>query len=127
MAQALCVPETEHTYEDLMLSVVAQKLKMVSIYLLTHFQHSVNEAERYSTEQYSEVSTVSAQKGWNFGRLKNGASRVNGFDLRDLNIDKCGHCVCEWQNSTASFMVEMGKLKKVGFYPNCTTNSFSLF
>lgn len=45
MAQALCVPETEHTYEDLMLSVVAQNLKMVSIYLLTHFEHSVNKAE----------------------------------------------------------------------------------
>lgn len=62
MAQALCVPETEHTYEDLMLSVVAQNLKTVSIYLLTHFEHSVNKAECFSPEQYSEVSTVSVEE-----------------------------------------------------------------
>lgn len=61
MAQALCVPETEHTYEDLMLSVVAQELKTVSIYLLTHFEHSVNKAECSSPEQYSEVSIVSVE------------------------------------------------------------------
>lgn len=62
MAQALCVPETEHTYEDLMLAVVAQNLKMVSLYLLTHFEHSVNKAECFSPEQYSEVSTVSVEE-----------------------------------------------------------------
>ena len=47
MARALCVPVTEHTYGDLMLSVTAQRLRLVSIHTFLHFEHNQADGRLY--------------------------------------------------------------------------------